>query len=219
MAHPHWPLFELAAHTPRLSVRYLTDELGSELATLAAGGIHEPDTMPFLYPWTDAASPDLERNALRFYWRTRAETLPASWSLQFAVLVGDVVIGSTNLIGAGFPAARTFETGSWLGRAHQGRGFGTEMRVATLHLGFLALDALTATTAAFHDNAASLGVTRKLGYEPNGIAYFERRGERAQIQRYRMEREHFLSAVRRDDVEIEGDAGARHLLGVNRPGE
>ena len=44
------------------------------------------------------------------------------------------------------------------------------MRIATLHLGFLGLDALEASTGAFEDNLASLGVTRKLGYEPNGIA-------------------------------------------------
>jgi hypothetical protein len=36
---------------------------------------------------------------------------------------------------------REFESGSWLGREHQGRGLGKEMREATLHLGFEGLGA------------------------------------------------------------------------------
>jgi RimJ/RimL family protein N-acetyltransferase len=214
MPHAHWPLFDLVVRTPRLTLRYLDDTLAAELATLAAAGIHDPDTMPFLFPWTDAESPDLERNALRFYWRARAETSPQSWDLLFAALDGDEVVGTTSLGSKDFPVVRTFETGSWLGRRFQGRGLGTEMRIATLHLGFLGLDALTAVTGAFDDNPASLGVTRKLGYEPNGVSLHERRGARAQSSRFLMTREHFLDQVRRDDVEIQGDAAVRELLGI-----
>lgn len=69
-----WPLFDLQVVTPRLVLRYVSDELGAELATLAAKGIHDPATMPFTEPWTDVPSPDLERNSLQYYWRNRAET-------------------------------------------------------------------------------------------------------------------------------------------------
>jgi RimJ/RimL family protein N-acetyltransferase len=216
MAHPHWPLFDLEVHTPRLTLRYLDDELATELATLASRGIHDPEFMPFAMPWSDAASPDLERDAMRFYWRCRAETLPTGWSLQFAVIDGGTVVGTTNLIATNFPVTRTFETGSWLGRNHQGRGLGTEMRVASLQLGFVGFDALVATTGAFRDNGPSLGVTRKLGYEPNGVATHDRRGAFAEIERYRMTREHFVAAVQRDDIRIDGDDGARELLGIRR---
>jgi RimJ/RimL family protein N-acetyltransferase len=216
MAHPHWPLFDLEVHTPRLTMRYLDDELGTEVATLATRGIHDPGFMPFAMPWSDAESPDLERDALRFYWRCRAETLPTRWSLQFAVIEGGTVVGTTSLIGTDFPVTRTFETGSWLGRSHQGRGLGTEMRVASLQLGFVGLDALVATTGAFRDNGPSLGVTRKLGYEPNGVGTHDRRGAYAEIERYRMARDHFVAAVQRDDIEILGDEGARELLGISR---
>jgi hypothetical protein len=92
------------------------------------------------------------------------------------------------------------------------------MRIATLHLGFLGLDALTAMTGAFDDNPASLGVTRKLGYEPNGIALHERRGARAQSHRFLMTRQYFLDHVQRDDVEIDGDAPAREFLGIEVSG-
>ena len=214
MPHPYWPLFDLVVRTPRLTLRYLDDALAVELATLAAAGIHDPDTMPFAMPWTDVPSPELEQNAFRFYWRCRAETTPDSWQLQFAVLEGAETVGSTSLIASAFGVVRTFETGSWLGRRFQGRGLGTEMRIASLHLGFLGLGALEATTGAFDDNMASLGVTRKLGYEPNGVAVHERRGARAQSHRFRMTRQYFRDHVQRDDIEIEGDAAVRELLGI-----
>ena len=214
MAHLYWPLFDVVVRTPRLTLRYVDDALGVELATLAAAGIHDADTMPFALPWTDAPSPELERNALRFYWRSRAQTSPEAWNLLFVVLEGDEVVGSTSLGAEGFPVVRTFETGSWLGRRFQGRGLGTEIRIATLHLGFLGLDALEARTGAFDDNLASLAVTRKLGYEPNGVAVHDRRGARAQSHRFRMSREHFLDQLRRADIEIDGDIAARELLGI-----
>ncbi len=218
MPHPHWPLFDLVVRTPRITVRYLDDELGSRLAALAARGVHDPEFMPFVLPWTDVPSPDLERNALRWYWRSRAETRPESWNIQFAVFENDQLVGSTVALADNFPTVRTFETGSWLGRRFQGGGIGTEMRIATLHLGFLGFDALTATTAAFADNGPSGGVTRKLGYEPNGIGWLERRGDRAQINRFVMTRRHFLDNVHRDDIEIEGDAAVRDFLGIARAG-
>ncbi len=43
---------------------------------------------------------------------------------------------------------RTFDTGSWVGRRFQGRGTGTEMRAAALHLMFAGLGAREATTSA-----------------------------------------------------------------------
>ena len=42
-----WPLFDLRVTTPRLSLRYVADEL-------VAQGIHDPATMPFSEPWTHA---------------------------------------------------------------------------------------------------------------------------------------------------------------------
>ena len=218
MAHPHWPLFDLVIRTPRVTLRYLDDALGDALAALAAGGVHDPGFMPFTMPWTDVPSPELERNALRFYWRSRADTSADSWNLMFAVFEGDELVGTTSALADRFPIVRAFETGSWLGRRFQGRGIGTEMRIATLHLGFLGLDASTATTGAFEDNGPSLGVTRKLGYEPNGIGLHDRRGERAQSNRFLMTRQHFLEHIRREDVEIEGDAPVREFLGISPTG-
>ena len=124
MGHPYWPVFDLEIRTPRLTMRALTDELEVELIDLTRRGIHEPDFMPFAVPWTDLESPELEHRALDFYWRNRRAT-PEAWNLLFAVIVDGEVVGSSNLGAHGFPITRWFETGSWLGLEHQGRGIGT----------------------------------------------------------------------------------------------
>lgn len=190
MPHPFWPLFDLEVRTPRLTLRYIDDELALELATLAAQGIHDPSWMPFLHPWTDVASPEMERNAFRFWWGRRAATRPAEWSIECAVLVGGRVVGASGLGAAQFDVLRSTETGSWLGREFQGQGLGREMREATLHLAFAGLGAEFATTGAFSDNGPSLGVTRSLGYEYVGTRRVVRRGEPAELIGYRMDRTH-----------------------------
>ena len=73
-----------------------------------------------------------------------------------------------------------------------------------------------AGTGAFSDNGPSLGVTRKLGYEPNGISRHARRGEMGVTEKFRMSRRHFLGHLARDDVEIVGDEPVRELLGISR---
>src|SRR5215207_191541 len=177
MTHAVWPLFDLEVRTPRLALRYVDDQLGAELTRLAAAGVHDPATMPFLHPWTDHPSPELEREALRFYWRCCAETSPENWHIVLAAIADGEVIGSCGLMASKFVTLRTFETGSWLGLPHHGKGLGTEMRIASLHVGFLAFDAIEATSGAFVDNPASLKISRKLGYQPNGTARHVRRAD------------------------------------------
>ncbi len=209
-----WPLFDLRVTTPRLELRYIDDELGHELARLAARGIHDPSFMPFFFPWTDKESPDLERGALQFYWRCRAEATSTHWDIPFAVLVEGRVVGTTSLAADEFPTMRQFETGSWLGREHQGKGFGKEMRVATLHLGFLGFDAQWATTGAFEDNGSSLAVTRALGYTQAGRRRTISRGEVRTLEGYEMTAEHFRTAVQRADIVLHGVEPCRTMLQI-----
>ena len=79
-------------------------------------------------------------------------------------------VGVQDLGAEHFRAVRSVETGSWLGRAHQGQGLGREMREAILHLAFAGLGAEEALSGAFEDNAASLATSRAVGYEENGEA-------------------------------------------------
>lgn len=214
--HPYWPPFDLEVRTPRLTMRAITDDLAVELAALAARGIHDPDVMPFSMPWTRNESPALERQTLQFYWRCRAEMTPERWNINFAVVVDDLVVGTTGLLAVDFPRLRQFETGSWLGREFQGRGIGTEMRIATLTLGFVGFGAELAATGAWHDNRPSIGVTRRLGYSEMGSRRAIRDDSRPdRLVGFEMDRRHFDSAVRRDDVEIVGDGPVREMLGIS----
>jgi RimJ/RimL family protein N-acetyltransferase len=153
--------------TPRLSLRYVTDDLGV-LAELAAQGIHEPETMPFSTPWTDVEAPELQRNTLRYYWCSRAETTSQHWDLNMAACDRETVICSAQISAERFPTTRTAETGSWIGRQYQGQGLGREMRRAALHLIFAGFNGEPATTRAWHDDTASLRVTRSLPYTEDG---------------------------------------------------
>jgi RimJ/RimL family protein N-acetyltransferase len=212
MRNPHWPLLDVRVVTPVLELAPLDDERCVELATLAARGVHDPATMPFAVPWTDQPSPTLEREALRYWWTCRAEARPAAWNLNLAVVVDGKVVGASGLNTHEFAVTRSFETGSWLGREHQGRGLGTGVRLATLALGFDGFGAEEATTSAFRDNPASLGVTRKLGYERNGVVRNERRGAMAETLRFRMARAQW-DTIRPSGIELHGVAGARDFLG------
>ena len=87
------------------------------------------------------------------------------------------MIGQQDIDAEGFAVRKVVSTGSWLGRDHQGRGAGKEMRAAVLHLAFAGLGAERAETAAFADNPASMRVTESLGYEPNGEAVQDRTGQ------------------------------------------
>jgi RimJ/RimL family protein N-acetyltransferase len=214
MTHPVWPLFDLRVVTPRLELRAIDDQLALELAQLAANGIHDPEFMPFAIEWTDVEGPQLLRNTMQYYWRCRAEWSPEKWTLNLAAIVDGQLVGTTGMISDHFVTLRQFETGSWLGREFQGKKIGTEMRIATLQLGFAGLGAERATTIALADNPASLGVTDKLGYAPNGLEHRLRRRALVISKHFVMSREHWEANVRRDDITLHGVEECRELFGL-----
>jgi RimJ/RimL family protein N-acetyltransferase len=213
MGNDHWPLFDLEVRTPRLTLRYLDDTLARDLLGVAGRGIHDPEVMPFSIPWTDLPSPQMEHEAMRFYARTRSEVRPESWNLQFAVVADGHVIGACDLMASEFATLRQITTGSWLGRESQGQGLGKEMRMACLTLAFDGLDAEFALTGAWHDNHASLGVTRSLGYVEEGRRRAARRNEPDEMIGYRMPRAHW-DTLRRDDIVLDGVGAARTFLRI-----
>ncbi len=213
MANDHWPLFGLEVHTPRLTLRSLDDELAHEVLAVARRGVHDPAMMPFMVPWTDLPSPQMEQEAMRFYWRTRAEVRPEHWNLQFAVIVDGAAIGACNVGADHFTKLRQVTTGSWIGLEFQGKGLGKEFRLAALTLAFEGLDALYALSAAWHDNAPSHGVSRSLGYDEEGHRRALRRGEPDELIGYRMGRAHW-NTIRRADITLHGVDAAREFLGI-----
>ena len=216
MPHPYWPLFDLRIRTPRLELRLPDDDELVALAGLAAAGIHAADFMPFSIPWTERPSPDLERGLLQWHWRCRGDCAPDRWRLSLAVYEGGRVIGTQDVGAQDFANLRTVTTGSWLGREHQGRGCGSEMRAAVLHLAFAGLGGLIARSAAFADNAASIAVSRALGYVPDGEELVVRRGVACRHVRFRLERGEW-ERRRRDDIVLEGLEPCLPLLGATAP--
>lgn len=185
----HLSLFDIRIRTERLELRLPDLELLDELATLAAQGVHPPETMPFGVPWTDLPPPELERGVVRWNLLQLGSWRPEAWSFNPVVLHAGQVVGSQGISADGFAATRTFKTGSWLGLGHQGQGIGREMRAAILHFGFVCLGAKVAESAAFRDNPASLAVSRSLGYVENGESVVERRGLAAAQVDWRLTRE------------------------------
>ena len=159
--------------------------------------------MPFTIPWTDTPPSRRHRESLKFWWSARANWTPESWSFSGAVFVGGDPVGVQGLMAKDFARLRTVETGSWLGRRHQGQGLGKEMRSAILHLAFEGLGAIEAMSGAFHDNRASLATSKSLGYVENGDRLMLRRNKPDRIVDLKLDRATWASR-RRDDIEIDG---------------
>jgi len=211
MLTDNWPLFGLVLRTPRLELRLPDLARLAELGEIAAAGVHDPAVQPFVAEWTDQPPESVARSVLQWQWGTWAGWQPEKWSLGLVAIAGDRVVGTQSVDGRQFAVRREVGTGSWLGRAEHGKGYGTEMRAAVLELAFAGLDAEFATSAAFEDNHASYGVSRKLGYTDDGIDRYVIRGLPVVGRRLRLDRESW-AAARSIPVEIEGLAACREMF-------
>ena len=209
-----WPFFDLTISTPRISLRYPTDDIIAELVE-QADDIHSPGASPFMGSWSIDKPEVRATSMLQFQWQCRATISPEKWQLPFAVVIDDEVAGVQDAFGVDFHQTRVAKTGSWLNRKFQGQGFGTEARRAVLHFIFEGLDALIALTDAFESNAASLRVTEKLGYQPNGETIAVRGDE--EVERaihYRYERADWEANLQADDITITGLEPCLPFLGL-----
>lgn len=208
-----WPQFGLTIATERLRLRLPREDELTLLADLAGRGVHRPGERPFLTPWTDGTHADRAGRVLRGHWRQLATWAPASWQLGLAVFRDGEPIGAVTLRARDFRVVREVTTFSWLGLAHHGRGYGTEARAGLLTLSFDHLGATAALTEVFQDNHASQAVSRKLGYEHDGISVDARDGEPVVSDRLRLTaakwRERHLPPAR-----VDGLAECRAMFGV-----
>ena len=208
-----WPPFELCVTAGALEMRVIRDQDIPPLIDLALDGIHDPDTMPFANPWTDAPADELMGATAAYYWRSRAEFSVKAWTLDLVVRFEGAVVGTQAAVTQNYPVTRTGETGSWLGREFQGKGIGTLMRHAMCTLLFDHLGAEAITSGAFTDNAASMRVSRKLGYIDNGITREERReGELAHLQKLLLTKAAFIRGP--EPVHVDGAGPLRGFLGL-----
>ncbi len=210
----YFPIFGVRITTPRLVLQFPLDEDLLDLLPVIEEGIHDPDRMPFKYPWTDTPNPQRDRDSLNHWWGNRAHWSPQNWAWSAAVFVDDHPIGVQSMLAQNFAIRRQVSTGSWIGRQYQGKGIGREMRAAMLHLAFAGLGATTAHSGYLEYNTSSRRVSEALGYEPNGHTTQSIRGEPVTEQRVILRRSAW-EAQRRDDIEIEGLEPALSMFGLS----
>lgn len=201
------PLYGLRLRTPTLELRLPDAAELDGLYAAAARGIHRPEVMPFGAAWTDA----LERASfLTFHRDALADWDPANWDLNFVTFLGGAPIG-TQALHRRAERPRELGTGSWLEKAHQGRGYGTEQRAAVVELAFRALGAEAVTSGAIASNRASQRVSAKLGYAVTHENTVSPRGTPVRHLNFRLERADWRCPV---PVEIEGAEACLALLGA-----
>jgi RimJ/RimL family protein N-acetyltransferase len=206
-----WPLYGLTITTPRLELRLPREEELAQLADLAGRGVHQPDERPFLTPWTEGTAQDRARAVLREHWTQLSNWSVAAWWLGLGVFRAGEPLGMVTVWARDFLVVREVWTGSWLGIEHQRQGYGTEARTGLLSLAFDHLGARAALSAVFQDNRASQGVSRKLGYEPDGISVDARGDEAVVSDRLRLPRRKWQ---RHPTVRVHGLDACRSMFGL-----
>ncbi len=189
------PLRELRLRTPRLELRLPSEAELIALARVAEAGVHQPDQMPFLVPWTDP-SETFVSDFVAYHRTVRTAWRPQSWRLELGVFAGEQPIGMQAIHAERFREARATGSASWLGLPYHGLGYGTEMRTAVLELAFSGLGATHAGSGAFKDNFASARVSQTLGYDTVGERWRAVRGRPALEDRFVLARERFQASAR-----------------------
>ena len=210
-----WPALGLTIDTPRLRLRLPREDELPALAR-AARDIAGPGEPRLQLPWMYADTPDMERQLLQRHWRALAHWKPESWHLPLAVFLGDEPAGVQELWANDFARRRSVGTGSWITRAWQRRGYGTEARAAVLALAFEYLGAVEALTEHAEGNHAAERVSRKVGYAPNGqhATYRDGTGLVTQYQ-FRVDRAAWDHSAHRD-ITVTGLEPCLPMLGLAR---
>ena len=210
-----YPPLNVRVHTPRLSLFGATDELLDRLVPTVRKGVATQAPWPFDDPMSlYLEGPEREWAWLRGVWSGRSRVSGSFWRLYFVVVVDGEPVGMQDLIGTDFSAFGTVDSFSWLSPDLRGRGLGKEMRQAVLHLAFDGLGAREANSEAFVDNHASNRVSEAVGYVPNGVTWATRRGDAAEIRRWRLTRDQWIKQ-RRDDIELVAVADCLPVLGID----
>jgi len=212
MTHRYWPLFDLRLVSPDLDLRAMTEADLAPIADLLPDDV-ELDPAAQTYDVHDART-GRGMVSHQGYWQGYGTWRPGAWRLPFVVRAAGEIVGVQELEGNDFPALRTVDSSSFLVLAARGRGYGKQMRGAVLALAFGPLQAQAAITSAWHDNHASLGVSRALGYRPNGES-LQARGDRADVMKHmRLLRADWLASGLASQVRISGFEDCWPLFGL-----
>ncbi|MFI7540481.1 GNAT family N-acetyltransferase [Actinoplanes sp. NPDC049599] len=198
-----WPLHGLRLGCREVSLRPVRE---ADLPALAAilPADFEQDPRLELFP---GLSDEHNQRRLFYqgYWKALGTWSPSSWVLHFAVAYRGELIGVQTLEGDDFPVLRTVDSASWLVPEVRGRGLGVAMRTAVLGLSFDHLGAVAAVSSAVAGNAASLGVSRRIGYTDNGVGLIAVPGGGvAELQHLRLTAEAWQTAGHGRTVTVDG---------------
>lgn len=209
-----FPPFGVVIRCGPVELRTLSPNDIPPLLDVALAGIYDDGRpMPFISDWAEKPADELPLNSTRWYWTSWASFAPERWELLMVVRRDGEIVGCQDLRTSDFAITRLARTGSWLGRAHQGRGTGTLMRQAICAFAFDELGASEMRTEAFSDNPRSRRVSEKIGYTEIDRVPFNRQGALASEVLFRLTPETFNRPSH--PVETEGADAFRRFIGLS----
>jgi len=207
-----WPLLGIQIRCSEITLRPLREGDLHNLAAIQPDD-YEHDPRAEAFPGLDA-SQHRTRLVYQDYWRSMGTWSPSSWSLGFVVEYEGSTVGIQSLEAEDFLALRTVDSGSWLVRSVRGRGIGVAMRMAVLSMAFDHLGAQAAITSARRDNAASLAVSKRLGYLDNGVSLNASGSGLVELAHMRLTREDWQASGRSTRVDVAGLAACLPWFGL-----
>lgn len=212
MSYRYWPLFDLCLTGFGLELRPMAEADLGVLAELLPDDVEQnPGAVSYDIDDTRTSRGIISHQD---YWKAYGQWCPTAWRLNFVVRADGQILGVQELEGIDFTRLRTVDTSSFLIPPARGRGYGKQMRAAVLALAFGPLEARAAVSSAWHDNHASLGVSRSLGYQPNGES-LHAHGDRVDVMKHmRLRRVDWQAGGTGDHVRITGFDTCRPLFGL-----
>jgi RimJ/RimL family protein N-acetyltransferase len=208
-----WPLFGLELRCRGAVLRPVREaDLPHLAATVPDDHEHNPRAERF--GWQSEREHHERVLVYQQYWRTMGTWSPSSWDLAFAVQHDGELVGVQSLEAEHFPDLRTVDSGSWLVPEVRGRGIGVAMRTAVLGLAFDRLGAVAAISSARTDNPASLGVSRRIGYRPNGVSLTNTPTGVAELTHLRLTAEQWRESGLGGEVTVHGWDGCAPWFGA-----
>jgi RimJ/RimL family protein N-acetyltransferase len=212
VTHAYWPLLDLRLTSGDLELAPLVEADLAEVVRLLPADLElNPAATRF------AVDESTHRGVVvhQEYWRSYGTWTTQAWRFHLAVRRDGQLLGLQELEGNEFPRLRTVDTSSWVVEAARGAGIGKAMRRAVLALAFDHLGARAAITSAWHDNHASLGVSRSLGYRPNGESLLARGDGVDTLVHLRMTLDDWRAAGGTPAVTVTGVREALPLFGLD----